>query len=250
MTFPEIVKTTLWDIIDEMSHSLSSFVKNPDKDFIRKRKLDFKKMMHLIISMESGSLNHELLKFFDYDSSVPTGSAFYQQRSKLSISAFRHLLKEFNLKFPLDKLRGKYYLIACDGSEFNIARNPNDSETFHEPNGKSASGFNMVHTISLYELCSKRYLDLEVQPGRLKNEFQAICNLMDRYAYGGLPIFIADRGFSSYNVFAHAIENKVDFLIHAKDLNVQRFLGVETLPDKLDTTVELILTRTQSKKKH
>ena len=37
MTFPEIVKTTLWDIIDEMSHSLSSFVKNPDKDFIRKR---------------------------------------------------------------------------------------------------------------------------------------------------------------------------------------------------------------------
>ncbi|MFR8015813.1 MAG: hypothetical protein ACLU48_04160 [Clostridiaceae bacterium] len=63
MTFPEIVKTTLWDIIDEMSRSLSSFVKNPDKDFIRKRKLDFKKMMHLIISMESGSLNHELLKF-------------------------------------------------------------------------------------------------------------------------------------------------------------------------------------------
>ena len=51
-------------------------------------------------------------------------------------------------------------------------------------------------------------------------------------------------------VFAHAIENKVDFLIRAKDLNVQRFLGVETLPDNLDTTVELILTRTQSKKKH
>ena len=208
MTFPEIVKTTLWDIIDEMSRSLSSFVKNPDKDFIRKRKLDFKKMMHLIISMESGSLNHELLKFFEYDSSLPTGSAFYQQRSKLSVSAFRHLLKEFNLKFPLEKFRGKYYLIACDGSEFNIARNPNNPDTFHEPNGKSLSGFNMVHTISLYEVCSKRYLDLEVQPGRLKNEFQAICNLMDRYAYGG------------------------------------------HLPDKLDTTIELILTRTQSKKKH
>ena len=27
MTFPEIVKTILWDIIDEMSRSLSSFVK-------------------------------------------------------------------------------------------------------------------------------------------------------------------------------------------------------------------------------
>ena len=140
MTFPETVKTTLWDIIDEMSLSIPSFVNNPDKDFLRRRKLDFKKMMRLIISMESGSLNHELLKFFNYDSSVPTGSAFYQQRSKLSVSAFRHLLREFNLKFPLEKFCNKYYLIACDGSEFNIARNPHDPDTFHEPNGKSLSG--------------------------------------------------------------------------------------------------------------
>lgn len=76
MTFPETVKSTLWDIIDEMSHSLSSFIKKPGKDFLCRRKLDFQKMMHLIISIESGSLNHELLKFFDYDSSVPTGSVF------------------------------------------------------------------------------------------------------------------------------------------------------------------------------
>lgn len=155
-----------------------------------------------------------------------------------------------NLKFPLQKFREKYFLIACDGSEFNIARNPNDPETFYEPNGKSASGFNRVHTISLYELSSKRYLDLEVQPGRKKNEYQAFCNLMDQYAYGGHPIFIADRGFSSYNVFAHAIENKLNFMIRAKDLIVQRFLAVNSLPDELDTTVELLLTRTQSKKKH
>ena len=52
MTFPETVKTTLWDIIDEMSLSISSFATNPDKDFLRRRKLDFKKMMRLIISME------------------------------------------------------------------------------------------------------------------------------------------------------------------------------------------------------
>ncbi len=99
------------------------------------------------------------------------------------------------------------------------------------------------------ELTNKRYLDFEVQSGRLKNEFQAICNLMDRYTYGGSPIFIADRGFASYNVFAHAFENNLDFIIRAKDLNVQRLLSLESLPDSLDTTVELYLTRTQSKKK-
>ena len=194
MTFPEIVKTTLWDIIDEMSRSLSSFVKNPDKDFIRKRKLDFKKMMHLIISMESGCLNHELLKFFEYDSSLPTGSAFYQQRSKLSVSAFRHLLKEFNLKFPLEKFRGKYYLIACDGSEFNIARNPNNPDTFHEPNGKSLSGFNMVHTISLYEVCSKRYLE-KFSLGVLKMSFRLSAILWIGMPMGDPPFSLLTEDF-------------------------------------------------------
>ena len=47
MTFPETVKTTLWDIFDEMYLSISSFVNNPDKDFLRRRKLDFKNMIFL-----------------------------------------------------------------------------------------------------------------------------------------------------------------------------------------------------------
>lgn len=106
----------------------------------------------------------------------------------------------------------------------------------------------MVHTISLYEVCSKRYLVWKFARRR-KNEFQPLPSY-GPYAYGGHPIFIADRRFSSYNVFAHAIENQIDFMIRAKDLNVQRLLGVNSLLDKLDTTVELILTRTQSKKKH
>lgn len=42
-----------------------------------------------------------------------------------------------------------------------------------------------LHTISLYDLLSKRYPDVLVQPGRLKNEFAALCQLTDRYIYGG-----------------------------------------------------------------
>ena len=63
------------------------------------------------------------------------------------------------------------------------------------------------------------------------------CNLMERYSYGGNPIFIADRVFSSYNVSAHAIENNLHFMIRAKDVNVQHFLGTDSLPDSLDTSV-------------
>lgn len=61
---------------------------------------------------------------------------------------------------------GKYFLIACDGSEFNIARNPVDTPSFNPPNKTAKKGVNMIHTISLYDILNKRYLDLEVQPAK------------------------------------------------------------------------------------
>ena len=249
MTYPEQVKSFLWSDIYEMSKCPEQFAKNPNADFSRKRKLDFENLMRFLVSMESGTTGHELLKFFDYDLNVLSNSAFYQQRKKLHPEAFQHLLLHFNSHFAVEKYKGKYQLVACDGSEFNIARNPDDPDTFHEPSGKSTKGFNMIHTISLYDILNKRYLDCVIQPGRKKNEFRAICELTDRYSYGGSPIFIADRGFSSYNFFAHAIKKGIFFLVRAKDINVKRLLNLKTLPGHLDTEAEILLTRTQSKKK-
>jgi hypothetical protein len=70
---------------------------------------------------------------------------------------------------------GGYSLIAVDGCEFNITRNPKDPSTYHPPTRNSKKGFNSIHTVSLYDLFSKRYLDVVIQPGRLKNEFAALC---------------------------------------------------------------------------
>ena len=249
MTFPERVKAHLWGDISLMAENPGRFAKNPSADFTRIRKLGFDNLMRFLISMQSDSTAHELLKFFDYDTSTLSNSAFYQQRQKLLPNAFHYLLRQFNSHFPLVLFKGKYNLVGCDGCEFNIARNPCDPESFHPPSGRSAKGFNSLHTISLYDLLSKRYLDCVFQPGMKKNEFRAICDLMDRYSYGASPIFIADRGFSSYNVFAHAIEKGVFFLIRAKDVNVRRLLKLDALPDNLDADVNIILSRTQSIKK-
>jgi len=62
-------------------------------------------------------------------------------------------------------------------------------------------------------------------------------------------VFIGDRGFACYNFFAHAFENNIRFVIRTKDINTKRMLGIQELPNIIDTTVELILTRTQSLKK-
>lgn len=129
------------------------------------------------------------------------------------------------------------------------ARNPQDTSTFHPPGGRSKKGFNSLHTVSLYDLLSRRYLDIAVQPGRLKNEFAALCQLIDRYIYGGFPIFVADRGFASYNVFAHAIEKGCFFAIRAKDVNTKRLLAAGSLPDRMDRWTDVILTRSNARKK-
>ena len=250
MSFPQKVKSTLWAIVDTMACNTARFVKNPGKDFTRERKLGFVQLIRFFLCMESGCLNHELLKYFYFlPDDVPTASAFLQQRAKLLPETFRYILSHFNLRFPTKGLMGKYSLIAADGCEFNIARNPKDASTFHPSSGRSDRGFNSLHTVSLYDLLSKRYLDVVFQPGRLKNEFAALCQMVDRYLYGGCPVFVADRGFASYNVFAHVLEKGCFFAIRAKDINVKRLLAANSLPGQMDQWADVILTRSNAKKK-
>lgn len=164
MTYSENVKSSLFNIIHDMSLNPDDFTLHPGKDFSRRHKVDFEKTISFSLSMESGCMNHELLKFFKYDADSPSASAFYQQRAKLNANVFRHLLMEFNSCFPLTKYRDKYLLIACNGSEFNIPRNPDDTSSYNPPSKSTLNGFNMIHTVSLYDVLNKRYLDLEVQP--------------------------------------------------------------------------------------
>ncbi len=250
MSFPQKVKSTLWAIVDSMACNSAQFIKNPGKDFTRNRKLGFVQLIHFFLCMESGCISHELLKYFYFlPDEVPSASAFIQQRAKLLPETFWHILTQFNLRFPTKGLWGKYSLIAADGCEFNIARNPKDPSSFHPTSGRSKRGFNSLHTISLYDLLSKRYLDVVIQPGKLKNEFAALCQLMHRYPYGGFPIFVADRGFASYNVFAHALENGRFFAIRAKDINLKRLLAADSLPERMDRWADVILTRSNARKK-
>ena len=51
------------------------FLKNPQKDFTRNRKLDFDTVIHLLLCMEAGSLKDELYRYFDLKKDNPTSSA-------------------------------------------------------------------------------------------------------------------------------------------------------------------------------
>ncbi len=141
-----------------MSSNSSEFVVNPGKDFTRKRKLSFIDVITFLIVIGNTNTNLELVKYFDFNTdNIPCSSALIQQRSKLKLDALRYLLKAFNNRFPLGLYKNKYNLIAVDGCELNIYRNPNDSDTYYEPSEKTTLGYNMIDTISSYDVISKRY---------------------------------------------------------------------------------------------
>ena len=110
-------------------------------------------------------------------------------------------------------------------------------------------GFNQIHLNALFDLCEKRYIDLVIQPARLENESLAMTQMIDRYKGEKKTIFIADRGYETYNIFAHVQEKGMYYLIRVKDGGGGSMTGSFDLPDEneFDHDMQLILTRKQAK---
>ena len=115
--------------------------------------------------------------YFKYSSDRPAVSAFSQQRSKLLLETWDFLFHEFNSCFPFEKTYNGYQLLACDGSDLNIARNPTDEDTYFQTN-PTYKGYNQLHLNALFDLCSKRYVAAVIQPSRRENESLAMTQMI------------------------------------------------------------------------
>ncbi|KRF42235.1 hypothetical protein [Paenibacillus sp. Soil787] len=152
------LKETLTSLIREMSAAPAPFVKNPKKDFIRKKKLPFETVMQFLISMGGNSLYKELLESQGYDVNTATTSAFVGQRNKILPSAVEFLFHEFTQSYTNIKQYRGYRLLAVDGSDLHIATDPEDTDTYFQsqPNTK---GYNLLHLNTAYDLYNRLYVD-------------------------------------------------------------------------------------------
>lgn len=243
--FSESVKEVLMEKIHEMATNSWMFVRNPGSDFTRKRKLDFETMLQCLIAMESGSLKRELLEIFRFD--PDTATAFNQQREKILPEALEFLFQDYNKAFGEYKTYRGYRLLTCDGTDLNIARNPDDQQNYFQsiPGGK---GLNQLHLNAMYDLCGRRYTDAVIQPGRKNNECRAMADMIDRCDSGQKTIFLADRGYESYNIFAHAEQRDMYYLVRVKDIGRNSMVSSFPLPqtEEFDIDVHLTLTRKQT----
>ena len=250
MSYSTTIKNELVSLINKMDQYHWLFTRDAQKDFSRIKKWSFGETMRFIISMEGKSLKDELLEHFNFSVDTPTNSSFNQRRAQILPEAFEFLFREFTAIASEEKLFRGYRLLACDGSDLCITHNPQDETTYLQSTPDS-KGFNLMHLNALYDLQSRTYVDAIIQPACQKNENKAMCDMIDRYPKHSKTLFIADRGYENYNIFAHAQENRMFYLIRAKDVTSNGIVASlkKQLPsnqESFDISISTTLTKKQT----
>lgn len=217
-------------------------ISNHNPDFSRKRVLTMENVINLLLSMQGGSLKKEL-----YDAGVSvSAAAFVQQRDKIPWTVMEEVFENFNSKCKDTKTYKGYRVLAIDGTTINMARNPK-SDSF-VINNSTPKGYNQLHVNPLYDVLNKTYQHCVIQPQPQQDEVGALLFMMKWYDFKEKTLIVADRGYESYNVFAH-IQNtpNTDFLIRVKqDRTAMREIGKLPMTE-LDTDVSFTITTTQTK---
>ena len=217
---------------------------SPDiHNFTRSRKLPLESVVTLLHTMDGGSLAKELHKA-GIDA---TPAAFVQQRHKINPSAFREIMQDFNQSCTDDELYRGYRLLAIDGTSVNLPYNP-DTESFLAVDTHPRGGYNALHLSPLYDIQNKIYFDCVIQPKSKMDEQGALIKMLYTNKFDTPTIIIGDRGYESYNIFAHIISRpNVDFVIRVKQ-GKSAMRDIAKLPMiELDKDISLTITTSQSK---
>ena len=212
----ENVMQALSSTIDLLSSRREEFLSDPETNFTRKRKISFRQT--IIFPMIAGSDNvaTELPGYLG-EKDVPRPSAMIQRRGQVRTEAFMALFSEFTGKIPLRKTFPGYQLAACDGSRISLPYNPSDKDTFIQCI-KDRKGINQLHLNALYDPLNDIFLDVILQGIHEMDEKKALTTFLDKYADSGQKrIYICDRGYASYNIFAHAIHGHQPFIIRVPE---------------------------------
>ena len=214
-TYIEKIKTTLYDLIYEMSEHYWLYVSDPGRNFSRDRKLPFEKVLAMLISMGGGSLRNELIDHFHCSANMASASAFVQRRAQLLPEALAYLLHRFNELTVKEQHYKGYRLLAADGSDLQIFADPKDADSYY-PGTNGQKHYSMLHINAVYDLLNRTYQDILIQKGRKTNENAALVQMTDR---ASIPkaILIADRNYEAYNGIAHIEKKGWKYLIRIRD---------------------------------
>ena len=242
--YPKYIKNTLFSVIHDMAKHPEDFYCCPEKNFTRKRKLPFEKVLTLLVKMGGHSLRDEMLDCLDFEDVPASVSALIQQRSKILSKALEYMFREFTDRCQKPKLYKGYRLLAVDGSDLQFTANPNDPLSYF-PGVNGQKPYSFLHLNALYDLNSGLYLDAVVQKRRATHENAALVEMINRSNIKDSAIVIADRNYESYNTLEHIRKKGLHYLIRLRE--AAGVLSNLPLPDgDFDLPVQIFLTRKQT----
>ena len=222
-------KKLLMEHVNILEKNKADYVKDPLRDFTRKRKLSFSDTIMLIISLECGSIRSELLKYFSYSPETVTSSAFVQQRDKLKPEVFQELFYSFSKELSSKKLNG-YHFFAVDGSDVLIPlADENDDYTYF--GREQQRKYHQIHLNAVYDLLSQHYTAAYIEPRRGHNERNAFHKMFEEHSFPQKSVFVFDRGYEGYPLMAHILNNEQFFVLRVKDKKTGGILKGVKLPE-------------------
>ena len=228
--------------------------KNPEKDFTRHCYFNARKILNTLLRFGAKNTESELIELLNCENTANNiNASFLMQRKKLGEQCLSYLFNSFTETVMQDPVlglgnclvRGRH-LLACDGSDVNIAYNPGDPLTYIKKEGKR--GYNQIHLNTLYDVCTGIYMSASVQGIHRKQERKALVDMIAALKDARNSIITADRGYESFNVFAAMIESGAEYVIRLKDIDSNGIIAAYDLKDEeFDVFISTRLTKRRTK---
>jgi len=211
----------LRDFIDHV-HEKKMFIENKNHFTVNDSKLNFHRLISLVLNLPKKSLSLEIEEFFDVIDKPElacTKSAFTQQRSKLSYHFFSaltaKLLDENRLRNSITLKRWKgFILCGVDGSTINLVNRP-DVREFFGTQSNNHSDYPMGRIMCIYDVLNNVTVGCDLFPVTI-SEREIIKHWIEVTSSEHLLLY--DRGFPSFvNFFLHDQQEKpIHYVMRAR----------------------------------
>lgn len=247
---PNLVYQRFEEALDYVCDHIDEYVSSPGIDFSRRSRFDPATLMKFLILMGSGSSICEINKFFPMDQHAvpPYNSTFCEARKKLNPEALYEVFLRFTSSFPELRTFKGYRLIGVDGSAVNIPLNKSEPETLHQ-NKENHKCFSQCYFNGAYDLLNAIYVDAVISTLQKTDERSALLAMSHRSSIPGNSVFVADRGYGGWKMFAGLDQAGRKFAIREKDKDSQCiFRSLDLSEDEeFDIVRTVILTNKQTK---
>lgn len=244
------------EIINKISETIKSIKfkeesKQVTTDFTRNRKVDFEKLIHMILRPIKRSLQIEIDEFtsqyIDEEIGTYTKQSFSEARQKLKPKAFKILNDVLIEEYYKDRKREEYRILAIDGSKIQIPNNIKTREYFgyitnNHKEFSTAQGLGSV----LYDVENKIILDAQLSRCDASERKLAMKNIekMLVQSPNAKNLILFDRGYPCFELIKFLEDKSQKYLMRVKS---NFFLEVNNTM----TEDELVtITITPSRKKH